>query len=136
MRGRGLVHAAAVMRLGVVFAGLGLAGCSLGVDPPAALQQQLGSLRIPDIAVLADKIQQTFRVVKLTGYPRVSQVRQAPVSALGDWLVCLRSDADNDPRIYALLIQNDDIVDYRLALGIDGCERERFGPLPTASAYR
>jgi len=134
MLGRGLVHAA-VMRLGAVFAGLGLAGCSLGVDAPG-VSPQLDSLRIPDIAALADKIQQTFKVVKLTGYPRVSQVRQAPVTAFGDWLVCLRSDADNDPRIYTLLIQNDDIVDYRLALGIDGCERERFAPLPTASAYR
>ena len=69
--------------------------------------------------------------VKLTGYPRVSQVRRAPVSALGDWIVCLRSDAESDPRVYALLIQNNDIVDYRLALIIDGCAGERFGPLPS-----
>ena len=27
--------------------------------------------------------------MKLTGYPRVSPVRKAPVSALGDWIVCL-----------------------------------------------
>jgi len=30
-----------------------------------------------------------------------------------------------------LLIQNNDIVDYRLALIIDGCTNERFAPLPT-----
>ena len=45
--------------------------------------------------------------------------------------MCLRSDAESDPRTYALLIQNNDIVDYRLALMIDGCVNERFEPLPT-----
>jgi hypothetical protein len=135
MRRRGRARAA-VLRACAAFAGIWLAGCSLGADPTALPQVQLDGLRIPDLAALADKIQETFRTVKLTGYPRVSQVRQAPVSAFGDWLVCLRSDAENDPRVYALMIQNDQIVDYRLALVIDRCERERFGPLPTARAYR
>jgi hypothetical protein len=135
MRGCGRVRAA-VARLPAAFAGLWLAGCSLGADPPTLPQPQLGDLRVPDIATLADKIQQTFRTVKLAGYPRVSPVHQAPVSAFGDWLVCLRSDAENDSRIYALVIQNQEIVDYRLALLIDGCDREQFGPLPTARAYR
>jgi hypothetical protein len=117
------------MRLSPAFAGLILAGCSLGADPgPLA---QLDSVNVPDTAALAGKIQSTFQTVKLTGYPRVSQVRRAPVSALGDWMVCLRSDAESDPRAYALLIQNNNIVDYRLALPIDGCANERFGPLPT-----
>lgn len=133
MRRQGRARAA-VRRSCAAFAGLWLAGCSLGADPTAL--PQLDGLHIPDLAALADKIQETFRTVKLTGYPRVSQVRQAPVSAFGDWLVCLRSDAENDPRVYALMIQNDQIVDYRLALLIDGCERERFAPLPTARAYR
>jgi hypothetical protein len=118
----------ALMRLFPAFAGLFLAGCSLGADPgPMA---QLDSVNVPNIAVLAAKIQGTFQGVKLTGYPRVSEVRRAPVSALGDWIVCLRSDAESDPRVYALLIQNNEIVDYRLALIIDGCANERFEPLP------
>ncbi|HEY6256529.1 MAG TPA: hypothetical protein VIY51_12125 [Xanthobacteraceae bacterium] len=126
----------AVLRLSAVLAGLVLAGCGRGADPAPLAQAQLDTVRIPDISALAGKIQETFKTVKLTGYPRVSPVRQAPVSAFGDWLVCLRSDADNDARVYALLIANNDIVDYRLALIIDGCERERFAPLPAASAYR
>jgi len=117
------------MRLSPVFAGLILAGCSLGADPGAFAP--LDSPNVPSIAALAGKIADTFKLVKLTGYPRVSEVRKAPVSALGDWIVCLRSDAESDPRVYALLIQNSDIVDYRLALIIDGCANERFGPLPT-----
>jgi hypothetical protein len=116
------------MRLSPAFVCLILAGCSLGADP--ALLPPLDATSIPNIAALAGKIQETFKSVKLTGYPRVSQVRRAPVSALGDWIVCLRSDADSDPRVYALLIQNNDIVDYRLALSIDGCANQRFEPLP------
>jgi hypothetical protein len=118
-----------LMRLIPALAGLILAGCSLGADPgPLA---QFDSVNVPNTAALAGKIQTTFQTVKLTGYPRVSQVRRAPVSAMGDWMICLRSDAESDPRVYALIIQNNDIVDYRLALTIDGCANERFAPLPT-----
>jgi hypothetical protein len=118
-----------LMRLIPALAGLILAGCSLGPDPgPLA---QLDSVNVPNTAALAGKIQTTFQTVKLTGYPRVSQVRRAPVSAMGDWMICLRSDAESDPRVYALIIQNNDIADYRLALIIDGCASETFAPLPT-----
>jgi hypothetical protein len=116
------------MRLSPAFAGLILAGCALGADP--APRTPLDTVNVPDIAALAPKIEGIFQGVKLTGYPRVSPVRRAPVSALGDWIICLRSDFESDPSIYALLIQNNDIVDYRLALIIDGCTNERFAPLP------
>jgi hypothetical protein len=129
VQGRGRRESDAVMRFSPAFAGLLLAGCSLGADPtPMA---QLDTMNVPDMAALAPKIQDTFRAVRLTGNPRVSPVRKAPVSALGDWLVCLRSDAENDARVYALIIQNNDIVDYRLAVIADGCANERrFEPLP------
>jgi hypothetical protein len=113
----------------LMLAGSVLAGCALGVD--SAQLAPLDAANVPDMAPLAAKIQSTFQSAKLTGYPRVSPVRKAPVSALGDWIVCLRSDAEADPRVYALLIQNNDVVDYRLALIIDGCANERFAPLPT-----
>jgi len=75
-------------------------GCSLGADPgPMA---QLDTVNVPNIAALAAKIQDTFKAVKLTGYPRVSQVRKASVSALGDWVICLRSDAESEPRVLCI----------------------------------
>jgi hypothetical protein len=117
------------MRVISALAGLLLAGCSLGADPgPLA---QVDSMNAPNMVALAGKIQTTFQAVKLAGYPRVSRLRRAPVSALGDWMVCLGSDAESDSRVYALLIQNNEIVDYRLALTIDGCAGERFEALPT-----
>jgi hypothetical protein len=117
------------MRFSPAFAGLLLSGCALGADPGPLRQPD--TVNVPDMVALAPKIQITFGGVKLTGNPRVSPVRKAPVSALGDWIVCLMSDAEGDPRIYALLIHNNEIVDYRLALVIDGCAGERFGPLPS-----
>jgi hypothetical protein len=116
------------MRPFPAFAGLILAGCALGADP--APLAPLDATNVPDMVALAPKIQDTFKSVKLVGYPRVSPARGAPISALGDWIVCLTSDADSD-RVYALLIQNNAIVDYRLALMIDGCASERFEPLPS-----
>jgi hypothetical protein len=117
------------MRWSPVFAGLILAGCSLGADPltPPRLEAEYA----PGISALAGKIQNVFRAVKLAGYPRVSYLRKAPVTALADWMVCLRSDAETDSHIYALFIQGSEIVDYRLALMIDECANERFEPLPT-----
>jgi hypothetical protein len=120
------------MRLFPAFAGLFLAGCSLGADP--APMAELDTVTVPNIVALAPKIQSTFGTVKLTGGPRVSPVRKAPVSALGDWLVCLRSDAESDPRIYALIIQGNEIIDYRLALGVDGCANQTYEPLPSPPA--
>jgi hypothetical protein len=112
------------MRLLPALAGLILTGCAL--DPDGA---PLASASVPNVTALAPRIQETFRSAKLTGYPRVSPVRRAPVSALADWIVCMTSDIDGD-RVYALLIQNDLIVDYRLALIVDGCASARFEPLP------
>jgi hypothetical protein len=114
---------------GLPLAVLMLAGCSLGTDqltpPPLAAAEP------PDLTRLAAKIQDTFKAMKLSGYPRVSRPRRAPISAFGDWIVCLRSDAENSG-IYALFISGSEIVDYRLALMIDDCAKESFAPLPAA----
>jgi hypothetical protein len=123
-----------MMRSFPAFAGLLLAGCALGADP--APLAQLDTVNAPNMAALAIKIQNTFKTVKLTGYPRVSPVHKAPVSALGDWVVCLMSSTEGDQPVYALLIQNNDIVDYRLALTIDGCANRSFEPLPSPRPIR
>lgn len=120
-------------RLLPAFAGLLLAGCALGADPAPPV---FATTSAPSITALATKIQDTFKLVKLTGYPRVSPVRKAPVSALGDWIVCLTNDSETDARVYALIIQGSEIVDYRLALTVDGCTNERFAPLPSPTAAK
>jgi hypothetical protein len=118
------------MRPTPVLAALVLAGCSLGADPLAP--PPLGTESPPDLVRLAPKIQSTFGSAKLTGNPRVSRIRRAPVSALGDWIVCLRGSDPEDSRVYAVIMSGSEVVDYRLALMIDGCANESFGPLPGA----
>jgi hypothetical protein len=115
------------MRVLFVLAVLTLAGCSLGIEPSPALSVA----EPPDLSRLAPKIQETFKGAKLLGSPRVSRLRRAPVTAFGDWIVCLRGDSD-DARVYALIISGNDIVDYRLALMIDACANETFAPVPAA----
>ena len=68
---------------------------------------------------------------KLAGYPRVSPLRPAPVSSLGDWMVCLTNDQDGDPPVYAVFIRNSAVVDTRLAVVIDACANDTFAPLPS-----
>jgi hypothetical protein len=114
------------MRPIFVLAGLILGGCSLGAGPVPA---RLEASNPPDVSRLSAKIQEIFKSAKLTGYPRISPAHQAPITALADWVVCLRSDAESDPRIYALLISGNEVVDYRLALVVDQCANQRFEPL-------
>jgi hypothetical protein len=108
-----------------------LAACSLGQFNPPSLQG-VDTAEIPNLAVMSDKIQEAFKTAKLTGYPRVSRVRQAPITAPADWMVCLRSDAENDPHTYALFLQKNEVVDFRLALQVDQCSNETYAPLPSA----
>jgi hypothetical protein len=119
------------MRPFFALAVLMLAGCSLGAEPPPAL----GVAQPPDLSRLATVIQGTFKAAKLAGYPRVSRPRRAPVTAFGDWIVCLRGDGE-DARVYALIISGNDIVDYRLALTVDACANESFAPLPAATLIK
>jgi hypothetical protein len=117
--------------VGPILMGVILAACSVGqFDPPSLAG--VDASEVPNIAAMSDKIQEVFKTVKLTGYPRVSRVRQAPITARADWMICLRNDADNDPHTYALFIQRNEVVDYRLALLIDQCAAETYAPLPAS----
>jgi hypothetical protein len=80
----------------------------------------------PDLEVVAKAAIGVFTKLKLPGSPEMSPLRPAPASSLADWMVCLRSDADDIPRDYALFVRNNDIVNYRLAVQIDACAYERF----------
>ena len=44
------------------------------------------------------------------------------------WLVCLRADADTQPLDYAILIQEERIVDSRTAARTDQCHEQAYEP--------
>ena len=44
-------------------------------------------------------------------------------------MFCLRSDADDIPRDYAVFMHKGALHSYRLAVQIDGCAQEKFEPV-------
>ncbi|HLH98603.1 MAG TPA: hypothetical protein VKW08_26125 [Xanthobacteraceae bacterium] len=131
--GRGRLNRAGMIRLLSIIVGLALGACAHGTDPPPLAQANSAEIEgsAPDLTLLTPMIAQAFKNAKFAGYPRVSAVRTAPISALGDWIVCLTSDSESDQRIYALFIRDNAIVDARLAVVIDACTDETFAPLPS-----
>jgi len=59
----------------------------------------------------------------------MSQLRPAVASSLADWMFCLRSDADDIPRNYALFVR--DKRDHQLPPRRPGrhLRRERYEPV-------
>jgi hypothetical protein len=80
----------------------------------------------PELPALAAKMEEVFKSLKLPGSPEVSALRAAHPLSPTPWIVCLRSDAEEDRRAYALFVRDDAIVQHRLAVLIDQCEKETF----------
>ena len=79
--------------------------------------------------VVNKEVAAVFAALKLPGSPELSRLRPAHPSTLADWMFCLRSDADDIPRNYALFMRKGAPISYRLAVQIDGCAREKFEPV-------
>jgi hypothetical protein len=45
------------------------------------------------------------------------------------WMTCLRVDPGGNPQQYAVFIQNDAVIDWRLAVVVDQCHKEAYSPL-------
>jgi hypothetical protein len=121
-RARGLV-----VRLLAAFLCSVLAACTSGADGPATPAKDPDP---PQIGFWANK---TAEEAKLPGPLEVSpahESRGSPGWSPGPWVVCLRSAAPDHPQRYAMFFRDNLRVDYRLALGIDRCGEETFGPLP------
>jgi hypothetical protein len=96
--------------------------------PPAAPPPR------PNVTALTDRVKAIFASLQLPGAPLVSPVRPAHPLAMADWIMCLRSDAPNQRQAYALFVQNNQIDNYRRAVGVDQCERDTYVPLDKMSA--
>jgi hypothetical protein len=112
--------------LALLLVAVAATGCA--VSDLGAPQSPLPS-NPPNLDVVAKAAVELFTKLKLPGSPEMSPLRPAHPSSLADWMFCLRSDADDIPRNYAVFVRNNDIVNYRLAVQIDACVRERFEPV-------
>ena len=110
--------------LGLV--GVTLAGCSWLDSPrfPTA-----SASVAPDPRAIERAVGDVAKSTKLAGTPHVSPVRRANVTALADWIVCLRGDERGAFQPYALFFRGDQMVDYRLAVMADDCGLESYLPL-------
>jgi hypothetical protein len=118
------------MRLFSIFAGLLLAGCSLG-EVESISPSALDSSTLPNFDAMGTKTAALFKSLKLAGSPEVSHPRKAPVTVLADWMICLKGDSD--PLVYAVFFAKNDIATYRVAVLIDKCAGENFEPLRVAA---
>jgi hypothetical protein len=110
--------------LGVL--GAGLAACSWLESPrfPAGPSSSAPEPRAIELAV-----DEVIKTTKLSGHPQISQVRRANVTALADWIVCLRGDPRSAFQPYALFFRGDKLVDYRIAVLADDCGLESYLPV-------
>jgi hypothetical protein len=103
---------------------LALAGCAGlgGLETPQRV------VSVPDEKKLAEIVGTVFKAAKLAGNAEVSPVRATHDTQRGDWAVCVKGSAADQPR-YAVLIRDGTIIDYRTQVAIDGCDTETYRPI-------
>jgi hypothetical protein len=120
----------AVVQALVLAATAALAGCAAtevlqnSTTPPSA------DLFEPDYRrIVSENIKKTFPNLP-AGDLEISGVR--PVQHLKGpaWLTCVRVDPGGNPQQYAVFIQNNSILDGRVAIAIDQCHKQAYSPLP------
>jgi hypothetical protein len=108
-----------------------LAGCAATTEVlQNATTQQSADLFEPDYRrIVSQNIKATFPNLP-AGDWEISGVR--PVQHLKGpaWLTCVRVDPGGDPHQYAIFIQNNAILEGRVAVAIDQCHKEAYSPLP------
>src|SRR4029078_11975552 len=64
------------------------------------------------------------------GEPEISGLRPVQTLKGPAWLTCLRIDPGGNPQQYAIFIQDNAVVDWRVAVVVDQCHKEAYSPLP------
>ena len=85
----------------------------------------------PTDLALSKSITNFAKLVKWTGLPEASPVRQAHLLAPADWVVCAQSSARDLSPVYAMFFDGDNMVHYRIAVEVDDCRRVPFALVPT-----
>jgi hypothetical protein len=83
----------------------------------------------PDPGKLPGFVLAVFVTAKMQGQPQVSALRPATFTTIYDWMICLKGDAPEGSPTYALFFKRGTLVDYRLAVQVDGCDSDAYVPL-------
>jgi hypothetical protein len=78
--------------------------------------------------IVGDNVKTILPKIDTLGDLEISGAR--PVDHLKGpaWLTCLKVDAHGKPQRYALFIQGDKIIDWRVGVVIDQCHKETYEP--------
>jgi hypothetical protein len=111
------------MRLLCCVMALVLSGCAL----ETALVPADSLSREPDYrAILAQSIGSIVGDTGTIGSIEISGARRAEAFKGPSWLVCLKSSAYAQPKYHAAYIQNDRVIESRLAVMLDQCEQQPY----------
>jgi hypothetical protein len=120
-------------RILLMLSSLAAGGCaSFNRQDPAPLQAASSA---PEGKRLAELANAAFVKAKLTGSLEISPVRATHDSQWGEWVFCVRSGGADPSLRYAVLIGNDEVLEVRSSVLIDGCEQETYHPLAPAGAH-
>jgi hypothetical protein len=111
-----------------------LLGCSFGGMP---LPPTRGDIAGPDPPYRKLVSQQLPTIVgdpRNAGRLEISGLRHVDSLKGPAWLVCLTANANTRPRRYAILFQDEKIVESRLSVGTDRCEQQVFEPFGVFAA--
>jgi len=114
-----------------------LGGCSAS---ELVLNQPVGPA--PDLSqpnyrrIVTESIKTIFPKPSSLGELEISGVRLVDHLKGTVWLTCLRLDARGNPQQYAIFIQGDKVVDWRVGILMDQCHNETYTPLETPTAAK
>ncbi|WP_152539801.1 hypothetical protein [Afipia sp. P52-10] len=75
-------------------------------------------------------IRTAYASFKLSGNPEMSAVHRVRGGYLAEWAICVRNDDAAKRQHYTFYFKNKKIAEWRLSVLVDGCEEERYAPLP------
>lgn len=110
------------MRRSIVLLCLAQAGCSFSEAVPEI------SPGAPDAAAFVRFVEQVSREGKLPPPLEVSPLRAAHPISPATWMFCVKSDAPDQLRRYAVFVKSNELVTYRLGVLIDRCDSETYQP--------
>jgi hypothetical protein len=111
--------------------GLLLAGCSLGFVLDGSSQAPVAPSPDPDYKQLvADNIPLQFFGRPQPAAMQISALRPTAPLQQGDWMACLKGVDKGQDVVYGVFLRNYEVVNFRLAVMIDHCENQVYGPLP------
>jgi hypothetical protein len=112
-------------------AALALGGCSGMLDLPV---QQSDPSDAPENyyrqLVVASGLPGALTKAQPLAPVQISALRRSVAPQPGDWMACLRTAVEGQVKYLAVFFRSSAIIVSRSDIEIDGCETERYAPLP------